>query len=81
MITLYLKTGCPFCGKVLAVVDAYQIPFVEKNVSDPKNVEELIRLGGKKQEPFMVDGDIMMYDSGAIIAYLEKHHKKDGSAM
>jgi glutathione S-transferase len=78
MITLYLKTGCPFCGRVLATVDAYGIPFVEKNVSDPKVVEELVSLGGKKQEPFMVDGDIMMYESGAIIEYLEKNYAKDG---
>lgn len=75
MITLFLKTGCPFCARVLAVVDTYEIPFIEKNVSDPANVEELIKLGGKKQEPFMVDGDIMMYNSSAIIDYLEKKFK------
>ncbi len=74
MITLYLKTGCPFCAKVLAVVDAYQIPYVEKNVSDPEVVKELVALGGKKQEPFLVEGETMMYESQAIIAYLEEKY-------
>lgn len=72
MITLFVKTGCPFCAKVLAVIDAYAIPYTEKNVADEGVVDEMIKLGGKKQEPFMVDGTTMMYESGAIIEYLEK---------
>jgi glutathione S-transferase len=79
MITLFLKTGCPFCRKVLAVVDAYGIPFEEKNVADPGVYEEMVRLGGRKQEPFMVDGDIMMYESSAIIEYLEHKYSIEGT--
>lgn len=74
MITIYVKTGCPFCAKVLAVLDAYELKYEEKNVSDPAIVEELIKLGGKKREPFIVDGDTMMYESGAIIEYIEKKY-------
>ena len=74
MIQLYVKTGCPFCAKVIAVLDAYQIPYEEKNVSDPAVVEKLIALGGKKQEPFMVDGETMMFESQNIVDYLEKKY-------
>lgn len=81
MITLYLKKTCPFSKKVLASVDAYGIPFREKNIADDGVLDELESLGGKRQVPFMVDGDIMMYESGPIIAYLEKHHRKDGSEV
>jgi glutaredoxin len=81
MITLFLKTGCPFSAKVLAVVDAYQIPFAEKNIGDDGVWEELVALGGKHQVPFMVDGDIMMYDSGAINEYLEKKFKTEGEEV
>lgn len=72
MITLYLKTGCPFSGRVLAVTDSYGIPFEEKNIGDDGVWEELEALGGKHQVPCMVDGDILMYESGPIIQYLEK---------
>lgn len=81
MITLYLKPGCPFCARVLAVVDAYEIPFNEKNIREEGVAEELESRGGKRQAPFMVDGDIMMYESAAIIDYLEKHYKKEGAKI
>ncbi len=81
MITLFVKTGCPFCAKVIAAFDAYEIPYTEKNVSDQVVVDELVKLGGKKQEPFMVDGTTMMYESGAIIEYIEKKYaSKTGAA-
>lgn len=81
MIQLFLKTGCPFCARTVAAFDAYGIPYEEKNVSDPEVVKELIELGGKKQEPFMVDGDTMMYESKSIIDYIEqKYAKSDGEA-
>ncbi len=72
MVTLYVKTGCPFSARVLAVVDAYEIPCEEKNIGEKEIKKELKTLGGKTQTPFMVDGDIMLYDSTAIIEYLEK---------
>ncbi len=75
MITLYVKTGCPHCAKVLTVLNAYQIPFEEKNVSEQAVVDELISLGGKKQTPFLLDGDTMMYESTDIIAYLEEKYR------
>lgn len=73
-MTLYVKTGCQYCARVLAVLRAYKIPFEEKNVDDAGITQELISLGGKKQEPFLVDEDIMLYESGAVIDYLEKKY-------
>ena len=78
-ITLYVKTGCPFCAKVTAVLNAYKIPFIEKNISEDGNLDELISLGGKPQTPFMVDGDTMMYESESIIHHLEKKHVPEGA--
>ncbi len=71
MITLFLKTGCPYCARVLATTNARNIPFTEKNIADEAVVEELIALGGKRQVPFIVDGDTMMYESQDIVDYLE----------
>ena len=78
MITLFLKTGCGFCARTVAAFDMYGIPYEEKNVSDPEVVKELIELGGKKQEPFMVDGDTMMYEANSIIDYIEQKYANTG---
>jgi glutathione S-transferase len=71
---IFVKTGCPFCARALAVLDAYGLSYEEKNVADPEVVKELIALGGKKQEPFLVDGEMMLYESKSIVKYIEKKY-------
>lgn len=89
MIQLYLKTGCPYCAKVLAVTEKYNIPFEERNIAEPGVIEELKEKGGKQQVPFidddnmtpyMVDDDVEMYESDAIVAYLEEKFGKNKSS-
>ena len=84
MLTLYVKTGCPFCAKVLATLAELGTPFEAKNIKDPKVVEELLAEGGKRQGPFLeddnmtpylVDDDVEMYESDAIVAYLKKKYR------
>lgn len=74
MLKIYVKDGCPFCAAVLSKVDALQIEIEEKNVSEPQNTADMIRIGGKRQEPFLYDEekDIKMYESANIIEYLNK---------
>ena len=83
MITLYLKTGCPYCAKVLDVVEKYSIPYEGKNIADPAVAAELTEIGGKRQvpyldddnmTPYLVDDDVEMYESNAIVAYLENKY-------
>ena len=76
MLTLYVKTGCPFCRKVLEAGSALGISFDERNVADAGVTEELIARGGKKQMPYLVDNErgVEMYESGAIIEYLREHY-------
>jgi glutathione S-transferase len=72
MITLYVRTGCQYCARVLAVVDELNIPVTLKNIADEGVVEELMEIGGKQQEPFMVDDETetLMYESDIIEQYL-----------
>lgn len=72
MLTLYVKTGCPFCRKVLDTGAELGLTFEEKNIADDAVAAELIARGGKRQVPYLVDSEhgVEMYESGDINAYL-----------
>jgi glutaredoxin len=72
MLTLYVKTGCPFCHKVLAAGEELGVSFDQKNIAEPNIAEELIARGGKRQVPYLVDSEkgVEMYESDDIVAYL-----------
>jgi glutaredoxin 3 len=78
MLTLYVKTGCPYCAKVLKTGEELGIEFDQKNVADPAISEELVKRGGKRQMPYLVDTDagVEMYESDDIIEYLHKNFGK-----
>ncbi|HUY62224.1 MAG TPA: glutathione S-transferase N-terminal domain-containing protein [Candidatus Paceibacterota bacterium] len=78
MLTLYVKTGCPFCARVLATGQELGIDFDQKNIADDAVAAELIARGGKRQVPYLVDADngVEMYESADIDAYLRAHHAK-----
>jgi glutaredoxin len=81
MLTLYVKTGCPYCAKVLAAGEDLDLEFNVKNVSDEAIETELVTRGGKRQMPYLVDGDtgVEMYESDDIIEYLEAKVAKQES--
>lgn len=74
MLTLYVKTGCPYCAVVLHKLEDMQIHFEEKNIADQGVADELVARGGKRQVPYLVDNEhhVEMYESGDIVQYLEK---------
>ncbi|MBU6323389.1 MAG: glutathione S-transferase N-terminal domain-containing protein [Patescibacteria group bacterium] len=76
MLTLYVKDGCPFCAKVLAVGRELGIAFDERNIADPSVAAELVARGGKRQVPYLVDAarDTEMYESDDIARYLREHY-------
>jgi len=76
MLTLYVKTGCPYCHKVLSASENLGIEFDQKNIMDDATAAELVACGGKHQVPYLVDTDtsIEMYESDDIIAYLKEHY-------
>src|SRR3989344_5259214 len=72
MLTLYVRTGCPYCAKVLAAGQELGISFDLKNIADEGIADELIAKGGKRQTPYLVDSErgVAMYESDAIVNYL-----------
>jgi glutaredoxin len=79
MLTLYVKTGCPFCHRVLSAGAELGVSFEEKNIADDTVAAELIARGGKRQVPYLVDSDrnIEMYESGDIVEYLKEYYLKN----
>ncbi len=57
-ITLYVKTGCPYCVDMRKQLDANAVDYTELNVSErPELVAELLKLtGGRREVPVLVDG-------------------------
>ena len=74
MLTLYVKTGCGFCAKVLRAGEELGLTFKLKNINDPGVAEELIARGGKRQMPYLVDEERgkEMYESDDIVEYLHQ---------
>jgi len=81
MLKLYVKTGCPYCAKVLEKIEELGIEIKQLNVADPGISEELIARGGKKQEPYLIDeeNNVEMYEAADIVEYLNKTYG-DGTA-
>ncbi len=73
MYTLLYKPNCPFCQKVLAFTNEHNIPVTLKDIAEQEHSDLLMKRGGKRQVPFLIDEEknITMYESDDIIAYLK----------
>lgn len=58
-ITLYTKTGCPYCAAKRREFSDKQVPFIEINVTErPEMIPALLKLtGGERAVPVIVDGE------------------------
>lgn len=72
-LTLYGRTSCPYCVKVLRFMQSRNITIPLKDTTDPENREELIRIGGKGQVPCLVIDGKALYESMDIIAWLDQN--------
>ena len=78
MLTLYVKTSCPYCHVVFDVAKELGITFELKNISDDAVAAELAARGGKRQVPYLVDTErgVEMYESADIAEYLRTNYPK-----
>ncbi len=71
MFDLYILETCPYCRKVMSFFDENNIEYNKKNIADKTNRDELMKLGGHEQVPFLFDTQKSngMYESDDIIKY------------
>ena len=73
MIELFILETCPYCQKVLNFLEDKDIEYRLINIANKESEESLIKIGGKRQVPFLIDNErnIQMYESDDIIEYLK----------
>ena len=73
MIDLYILQSCPYCKKVMAFFDEKGVQYNKILTENKVGEDALIKIGGKRQVPFLVDKDrnIQMYESSDIIEYVK----------
>ncbi|MDZ4816423.1 MAG: glutaredoxin domain-containing protein [Verrucomicrobiota bacterium] len=60
---IYIKPGCPWCHEALEFLDDNGIEYRKVDVtSDPKHMEEMVKLSGQSKAP------TMQWTDGAILA-------------
>lgn len=73
MLDLYILETCPYCLKVMKFLDEKNVKYNKVDIANKASEEALIKLGGKRQVPFLVDNDrnVQMYESNDIIEYIK----------
>jgi len=81
MLTMYVKTGCPYCALAISKIDELGLEVKYKNIADDTVAEELIKRGGKRMVPYLVDKDhdVEMYESSDIVDYLDENYSNGNS--
>lgn len=80
MMKLFQYDTCPYCAYVIGHFSEMGLKagkdyeLVEASRGTPGR-EEVLRLGGLSQVPFLVDGDIRMYESRDIVDYVKSKIK------
>ena len=68
---LYQFETCPYCQRVRIALEAKGIEYEKVEVPQDRDERtELFELSGQYMVPVLVDGDKVISDSAAIIAYL-----------
>ncbi|TDO78321.1 glutaredoxin [Halanaerobium saccharolyticum] len=78
-LKLYYFPTCPYCKKVLKVIENNDLDEIElKNINQDQEAEaELIEVGGKRQVPCLfIDGE-PLYESDDIVDWLKSNLVQD----
>ncbi|MEX0931804.1 MAG: glutaredoxin family protein [Candidatus Paceibacterota bacterium] len=73
-ITIYVKTGCPWCKGALDFLQKNGMEYTEKNVTDnPEYMKEMVEISKQEKAPTLViDGEVLAdYSADELDEYLK----------
>ncbi len=70
MITIFSSAGCPFAHRTRALLNHLKEPFDLREVNLDDRDPELLELSPTGKVPFLVDGDLRLFESANINDYL-----------
>ena len=79
-ITLYRLQACPFCERVVRVLDELDLDYRSRFVEPMHSERDVVkRLTGKRTVPAIVDEEtgVTMSESANIVAYLERTYGQE----
>ena len=73
MYHLYIRQSCPYSKRVSSFMKKNKLKVQLRDVDVKPHEKDLIKRGGKKQTPYLVDTKTQkeMYESADIIDYLQ----------
>lgn len=74
MIRLYHRTDCPFCWKVRLALVELQLDYELIDTVLGQKHPDVVALSPKGSVPVMVDGDTIVWESSAILEYLDDQY-------
>lgn len=84
MITLYYGSGSPYAWRVQLALEAKGLPYERKVLSfsaGDTRKPEFVRLNPRHRVPTIVDGDFTLYESNAIVEYLDEAYASHGTRL
>jgi glutathione S-transferase len=82
-ITLYRLQACPFCERVVRVLDDLDLDYHSRFIEPMHSERNVVkRICGKRTVPAIVDRDtgVTMAESANIVEYLEGTYDSDASS-
>lgn len=83
-LTFYYASGSPFAWTVWLALEHKQVPYEAKLLSfaagDPKT-PDYTAINPRQKVPAIVDGGFALYESGAIVEYLEDKYRGSGAPL
>ena len=83
-IVLYYGSGSPFAWRVQLALEHKALPYERKVLSfaaGDTRKPEFVALNPRHRVPVIVDGDFVLYESNAIVEYLEDAYPSSGSPL
>ena len=80
-LVLYQFERCPYCLEVTEYLKRRRITIPLRDIlTDPGGLEELLRIGGKRQVPCLIIDGKALYESEHIIEWFEEHWDHHGNS-